>query len=54
MRKLEKRGILWQIKGKKKWIAAFLGNEKAKAPLLKFLKITNVEGKERAREKELE
>ena len=40
--------------GQKKWLAGLLANEKAVAPLLRFLKATGVGGREGAREKELQ
>ena len=54
VRELEKRGIPWQIQGERNWVAGLLGNEKAVAPLLKFLETTDVGGREGARERELE
>ena len=54
VRELEKKGIPWQIQGERKWVASLLGNEKAVAPLLKFLETTDVGGREGARERELE
>lgn len=54
MRELEKKGIPWQIQGKKKCVAGLFGNEKAVARLLKFLETTDIRGREGAREKELE
>ncbi len=38
----------------RKWLASLLGNEKAVAPLLKFLKTTGIGGREGAKERELE
>ncbi len=35
-------------------MASLLGNEKAVAPLLKFLKTTGIGGREEAKERELE
>lgn len=46
--------MAWQIQGEGKWVASLLGNEKAVAPLLNFLKRTDVGGREGARERELE
>ena len=54
VRELEKEGVAWQIQGERKWVASLLGNEKAVAPLLNFLKRTDVGGREGARERELE
>lgn len=54
MRKLEKKGISWQIQGEKKWVASLLKNKKAIAPLLKFLETIDVGKKKGAKEKELE
>ncbi len=50
----EKEGVLWQAQGERRWLAGLLGNEKAVAPLLRFLKIIDVGGREGARERELE
>ena len=38
----------------RRWLASLLGNEKAVAPLLKFLKTTGIGGREGAKERELE
>ena len=54
VRELEKEGVLWQAQAKKRWLAGLLANEKAVAPLLRFLKATDVGGREWARERELE
>ena len=54
VRELEKKGIRWQPQVERRWIGGFLGNEKAVAPLLKFLKSTGVGGREGAKERELE
>ena len=51
VRELEKGGIKWQRQVERRWLADLLGDEKAVAPLLKFLKNTGTGG---AREKELE
>lgn len=42
------------FQGEIKWVAGLLGNEKAVAPLLKFLKTTGVGGREGASERESE
>ncbi len=54
VRELDKEGVLWQTQGERRWLADLLENEKAVAPLLRFLKTTDVEGREGAREKEIE
>ena len=54
VRELEKEGVVWQAQGERRWLASLLGNEKAVAPLLRFLKTTDVGGREGARERELE
>ena len=54
VRELETEGITWQPQAERKWLAELLANEKAVAPLLGFLKITIVEEREGAREKEVE
>ena len=54
VRELEKEGVAWQAQGGRRWLASLLGNKKAVGPLLRFLKATGVEGRERARERELE
>ena len=54
VRELKKEGVLWRAQGERKWLADLLGNEKAVAPLLRFLKTTDVGGREGARERELE
>ncbi len=38
---LEKKRVLWQAQAESRWLA-LLANEKAVAPLLRFLKVTNV------------
>ena len=47
---------MWRPQGQaeRKWLAGILANEKAVAPLLKFLRTTDVGGREGARERELE
>ena len=54
VRELEKEGVLWQAQAERRWLAGLLANEKAVAPLLRFLKATDVGGSEGARERELE
>ncbi len=54
VRELEREGIRWQPQAERRWLASLLANEKAVAPLLKFLKITGIGGREGARERELE
>ena len=54
VRELEKEGIKWQPQVERRWSAVLLGDEKAVAPLLKFLKNTGIGGREGAGEKELE
>ena len=46
---------MWQPQGQaeRKWLAGILANEKAVAPRLKFLRITDVGRRERVREREL-
>ena len=53
VRELEKEGI-WQPQVERRWLANLLGDGKAVAPLLKFLKTTGIGGREGARERELE
>ena len=54
VRELEKEGVKWQPQVERRWLADLLGDEKAVAPLLKFLKTTGTGGREGAREGELE
>ncbi len=54
VRELEKEGIIWQPQVERRWLAGLLANEKAVAPLLGFFKTTEVGGRERAREREVE
>ena len=54
VRELEKEGIRWQAQAERRWVADLVANEKAVAPLLKFLKATDIGGREGARERELE
>ena len=54
VRELEKEGIKWQAQVERRWLANLLANEKAVAPLLRFLKATDVGGREGAREREKE
>lgn len=52
-RKLGKKDIRWQAQAKKKWLADLLGNKTVIVPLLRFLKLIDIERKKRARKKEL-
>ena len=45
---------MWQAQGERRWMGGLLGNEKAVALLLRFLKATDVGGREGAREREIE
>ena len=54
VRELEKEGVIWQVQAEKRWLAGLLANEKAVAPLLKFLVGTEVGAREGAREREAE
>ena len=54
VRELEKEGVIWQPQVERKWLAGLLANEKAVAPLLNFLKTTEIGGREGAREREVE
>ena len=54
VRELEKEGVRWQPQVERRWLAGLLANEKAVAPLLNFLKTTEVGGREGAREREAE
>ena len=54
VRRLEKEEVIWQPQVERRWLAGLLANEKAVAPLLGFLKTTEVRGREGAREKEVE
>ncbi len=54
VRELDKEGVLLQTQGERWWLADLLKNKKAVAPLLRFLKTTDVGGREGAREKERE
>ena len=44
----------WRARAGKSWLADLLANETAVAPLLRFLKTTDVGGREGARERKLE
>ncbi len=46
--------MTWQPLQEKIWLGSLLANERAVEPVLKFLKGTEVESREGAREKELE
>ena len=54
VRELEKEGVKWQPWVERRWLTDLLGDEKAVAPLSKFLKTTGIGGREGARERELE
>lgn len=54
VRELGKENIQWQPQVERRWLASLLGNEKAVAPLLRFLKATGIGGREGARERERE
>ena len=54
VRELGERGVKWQAQAERIWLADLLANETAVAPLLRFLKSTEVGGREGARERELE
>ena len=53
VRELEKEEIEWQAQAERRWLADLLANEKAVAPLLRFLKAMDIRGREGAREREL-
>ena len=50
----EEEGIHWQPQVERRWLANLLGNEKAVAPFIKFLKTTGIGGREGAKEREME
>ena len=54
IRELEEEGVLWQVQGERRWLAGLPGNEKAVAPLPRFLTKTDGGGREGCRERELE
>ena len=54
VRELGKGGIKWQAQAERRWLADLPANETAVAPLLRFLKATDIGGREGARERELE
>ena len=54
VRELEKEGVRWRPQAERNWLAGVLANEKAIAPLLRFLRTTEVGGREGAREREVE
>ena len=54
VRELGKENIQWQPQVERRWLASLLGDGKAVAPLLKFLKATGIGGREGAKERELE
>ena len=54
IREFEQEGIKWQPQVERRWLTGLLGDEKAVAPLSKFLKTTGTGGKEGARERALE
>ena len=45
---------MWQPQAEKKWLASILANKKPLAPLLRFLKTSEVGRREGAREREVE
>ena len=47
-------GVKWQPQVERRWLSGLLGDEIAVAPLLTFLKTTEIGGREWARERELE
>ena len=49
VREQEKDGVLWQAQAERRWLAGLLANEKPVAPLLRFLKTTDVGGREGVR-----
>ncbi len=51
VRELEKKSVKWQPQVERIWLADLLGDEKAVAPLLKFLRTTGIGRTEGAREK---
>ena len=53
MRELGGEGIKWHAQVERRWLAGFLANEKAVAPLLKSLKATGIGGREGAKGREL-
>lgn len=54
MRKLEKEGVKWQPQVEENWLADVVANNKAVALLLRFLRVTEVEKREGAKEREME
>ena len=54
IRELEKEKIDWQPQVERKWLANLLGNVKAVASCLKFLKTTGIGGRDGAKKRELE
>ena len=54
VRELERVGVKWQPQVETRWLASMLADEKAVAPVLKYLKTTGIGGREGARERELE
>ena len=54
VRELEKEGVICQAQAERRWLAGLLANEKAVAPLLRFLKATEVGAREGARDREAE
>ena len=54
VRDLGEEGINWQPQGERIWLADLLGDEKAVAPFLKFLRTTGIGGREGAKERVLE
>lgn len=50
VRKLEKERIKWQAQVERNWLADLLANKKAVTLLLRFVKATDVRGREEVRE----
>lgn len=46
VRELEKEGVRWRPQADRNWLAGVLANEKAVASLLRFLRATEVAGRE--------
>ena len=54
VRELGKEGVRWQAQAERRWVAELVASEKAVVPLLRFLKATEIGGREGARDRELE
>ncbi len=54
IRELEKDGVTWQAQAERRWMAGLPANEKAVAPLIRFLKATEIGAREGARGREAE